>query len=192
MRDWDIESIRADFPILTRTTADGQPIVYLDSGATSQRPRQVIDAEVDFLTGHNAAVKRGAHQLAEDATDRYESARETIARFVGCRDERELIFTKNATEALNIVAYSLSNGDASTPDHLRVKEGDEILVTEMEHHANLVPWQELARRTGATLRWIPLADDFTLDLTDLDTLLTERTKVVALSLIHISEPTRLL
>ncbi|CAM3993577.1 aminotransferase class V-fold PLP-dependent enzyme [Helcobacillus massiliensis] len=179
MRDWDIESIRADFPILTRTTADGQPIVYLDSGATSQRPRQVIDAEVDFLTGHNAAVKRGAHQLAEDATDPYESARETIARFVGCRDERELIFTKNATEALNIVAYSLSNGDASTPDHLRVKEGDEILVTEMEHHANLVPWQELARRTGATLRWIPLADDFTLDLTDLDTLLTERTKVVA-------------
>ncbi|MDK7741200.1 aminotransferase class V-fold PLP-dependent enzyme [Helcobacillus massiliensis] len=179
MRDWDIESIRADFPILTRTTADGQPIVYLDSGATSQRPRQVIDAEVDFLTGHNAAVKRGAHQLAEDATDRYESARETIARFVGCRDERELIFTKNATEALNIVAYSLSNGDASTPDHLRVKEGDEILVTEMEHHANLVPWQELVRRTGATLRWIPLADDFTLDLTDLDTLLTERTKVVA-------------
>lgn len=175
----DVNAIRKDFPILDATLADGQRLVYLDSGATSQRPTPVIDAETAFLRTSNAAVKRGAHQLAESATEAYEHARETVAQFIGVSDSRELIFTKNATEALNLVAYSLGNGDASTLEHLRVHEGDEILVTEMEHHANLVPWQELARRTGATLRYIPLADDFTLDLTDLDTLLTERTKVFA-------------
>ncbi|WP_010534694.1 cysteine desulfurase [Brachybacterium squillarum] len=180
-RGYDVEAVRADFPILQRRLDEDTPLIYLDSGATSQRPRQVIDAEVDFLTRDNAAVKRGAHRLAEAATDAYEGARETIARFIGAPSAEELVFTKNATEALNLVAYSLGQGEASTPEHLRVGPGDEILVTEMEHHANLVPWQELARRTGATLRWIPLADDFTLDLTDLDSLLTERTKVLAVS-----------
>lgn len=180
-RGYDVEAVRADFPILQRRLDEDTPLIYLDSGATSQRPRQVIDAEVDFLTRDNAAVKRGAHRLAEAATDAYEGARETIARFIGAPSAEELVFTKNATEALNLVAYSLGQGEASTPEHLRVGPGDEILVTEMEHHANLVPWQELARRTGATLRWIPLADDFTLDLTDLDSLLTERTRVLAVS-----------
>lgn len=180
-RGYDVEAVRADFPILQRRLDEDTPLIYLDSGATSQRPRQVIDAEVDFLSRDNAAVKRGAHRLAEAATDAYEGARETIARFIGAPSAEELVFTKNATEALNLVAYSLGQGEASTPEHLRVGPGDEILVTEMEHHANLVPWQELARRTGATLRWIPLADDFTLDLTDLDSLLTERTRVLAVS-----------
>ncbi|MCT1866009.1 cysteine desulfurase [Dermabacter sp. p3-SID358] len=175
----DVEAIRRDFPILHQNLADERPLVYLDSGATSQRPQSVIDAEIEFLTLHNAAVKRGAHQLAEAATDRYEGARESIATFIGATDARELAFTKNATEALNLVAYALGNGDVSTPEHVRVREGDEILVTEMEHHSNLVPWQELARRTGATLRYIPLTDDFELDLTYLDSLLSERTKVFA-------------
>jgi cysteine desulfurase/selenocysteine lyase len=181
VRAWDQAAIRADFPILTRTLDEDTPLVYLDSGATSHRPQQVIDAEVAFLTHDNAAVKRGAHRLAEAATDAYEGARDTVATFVGARESAEIVFTKNATEALNLVAYSLGNGGPGVPENLRVGEGDEILVTEMEHHANLVPWQELARRTGATLRWIPLTDDFRLDLTDLDSLLNERTKVFALT-----------
>ncbi|MGP4977117.1 aminotransferase class V-fold PLP-dependent enzyme [Brachybacterium tyrofermentans] len=178
-RPFDIEAIRADFPILGRMLDPETPMIYLDGGATSQRPRQVIDAEVAYLTHDNAAVKRGAHRMASAATDAYEDSRETVARFLGAPSPDEVVFTKNATEALNLVAYSLGNGDDSTPAHLRVREGDEILVTEMEHHANLVPWQELARRTGATLRWIPMADDFTLDLSDLESLLTDRTRVVA-------------
>ncbi|WP_262423777.1 aminotransferase class V-fold PLP-dependent enzyme [Brachybacterium sp. Z12] len=178
-REFDVEAIRADFPILTRMLDPDTPMIYLDGGATSQRPRQVIDAEVSYLYSDNAAVKRGAHRMAGLATDAYEGARERIAEFIGAPSPDEVVFTKNATEALNLVAHSLGSGDASTPPRLRVREGDEILVTEMEHHANLVPWQELARRTGATLRWIPVADDFTLDLTDLDSLVTERTKVIA-------------
>ena len=178
-RPFDIEAIRADFPILGRMLDPETPMIYLDGGATSQRPRQVIDAEVAYLTHDNAAVKRGAHRMASAATDVFEDSRETVARFLGAPSPDEVVFTKNATEALNLVAYSLGNGDASTPEHLRVREGDEILVTEMEHHANLVPWQELARRTGATLRWIPMAEDFTLDLSELDSLLTENTRVVA-------------
>ncbi|MGP9681231.1 aminotransferase class V-fold PLP-dependent enzyme [Brachybacterium sp. AOP3-A1-3] len=178
-RPFDSEAIRADFPILGRMLDPETPMIYLDGGATSQRPRQVIDAEVAYLTHDNAAVKRGAHRMASAATDAYEDSRETVARFLGAPSPDEVVFTKNATEALNLVARSLGDGDESTPAHLRVREGDEILVTEMEHHANLVPWQELARRTGATLRWIPMADDFTLDLSDLESLLTERTRVVA-------------
>ena len=178
-REFDVESIRSDFPILTRMLDPDTPMIYLDGGATSQRPRQVIDAEVAYLRSDNAAVKRGAHRMAGFATDAYESARERIGDFLGAPSPDEVVLTKNATEALNLVAYSLGNGDASTPARLRVREGDEILVTEMEHHANLVPWQELARRTGARLRWIPVTDDFSLDLTDLDSLVTERTKVIA-------------
>ncbi|UQN30702.1 aminotransferase class V-fold PLP-dependent enzyme [Brachybacterium kimchii] len=175
----DVAAIRGDFPILDRMLDGTTPLVYLDSGATSQRPRQVIDAEVDFLTRDNAAVKRGAHRLAEAATDAYEGARDRIAAFVGVARPEQIAFTKNATEALNVLALAL--GDPTAPEHLRVREGDEILVTEMEHHANLVPWQELARRTGATLRWIPLGEDFRLDLSGLESLLTERTKVLALT-----------
>ncbi|WP_149359765.1 cysteine desulfurase [Lolliginicoccus suaedae] len=168
----DVAAIRADFPILHRTVRDGKPLVYLDSGATSQRPLQVLDAEREFLTTCNAAVHRGAHQLAEEATDAYEGARALIAGFVGARDN-EIVFTKNATEALNLVTHVL--GDDRFPR--AVGEGDEIVITELEHHANLVPWQELCRRTGATLRWYGVTDDGRIDLDSLE--LTERTKVVA-------------
>lgn len=177
-----VERIRADFPILARTVRDGKPLVYLDSGATSQRPTCVVDAEQEYVTGHNAAVHRGAHQLAEEATDFYESARERIAAFIGAPRTDEVIFTKNATESLNLVAYSLGNaGFSDDPEarRFRLGPGDEVVVTEMEHHANLVPWQELCRRTGATLRWFGVTDDFRLDLSNLNEVITPRTKVVA-------------
>ncbi|MGH3781204.1 MAG: aminotransferase class V-fold PLP-dependent enzyme, partial [Pseudonocardiaceae bacterium] len=150
----ELETIRSDFPILSRTVRDGRPLVYLDSGATSQRPRQVLDAERSFLEQHNAAVHRGAHQLAEEATDAYESARARIAAFVGA-SPGEVVFTKNATEGINLVAYALGNSSSAggAAERFALAPGDEIVVTEMEHHANLVPWQELCRRTGATLRW---------------------------------------
>lgn len=185
-RPFDVAVIRADFPILARTVRDGKPLVYLDSGATSQRPTTVIDAEQEFITGHNAAVHRGAHQLAEEATDFYESARERISNFIGASRPEELIFTKNATEALNLVAYSLGNASVNAgagvhDSRFAVGPGDEIVITEMEHHANLVPWQELCRRTGATLRWFELTDDFRLDLSNIGSLINARTKVVAFS-----------
>jgi cysteine desulfurase/selenocysteine lyase len=172
------EKIRADFPILCRTVRDGRALVYLDSGATSQRPRQVLDAERAFLEQHNAAVHRGAHQLAEEATDAYEAARARIAAFVGVQPG-EVVFTKNATEGINLVAYALSNstGAAAAAQRFALAPGDEIVVTEMEHHANLVPWQELCRRTGATLRWYQVTDAGRLDLDSLE--LSGRTKVVA-------------
>ncbi len=169
----DIAAVRADFPILARTVREGKPLVYLDSGATSQRPLPVLDAERDFLLTCNAAVHRGAHQLAEEATDAYESAREHIATFVGAAAD-ELVFTKNATEALNLVAYTL--GDSRFTGRT-VGPGDEVVVTQAEHHANLVPWQELCRRTGATLRWYGVTDSGRIDLDSLP--LSERTKVVA-------------
>ncbi len=187
----DLSVIRADFPILQRTVRDGKPLVYLDSGATSHRPITVIDAEQEYITGHHSAVHRGAHQLAEEATDFYESARDRISSFIGAGRPEELIFTKNATEAINLVAYSLGNASAGAPGagggggldgpfgRFVVGPGDEILVTEMEHHANLLPWQELCRRTGATLRWFGLTDGFRLDLSNLDSLINPRTKVVA-------------
>jgi cysteine desulfurase/selenocysteine lyase len=178
----DVARLKSDFPILARTVRDGRPLVYLDSGATSQKPRQVLDAEREYYERHNAAVHRGAHQLAEEATDAYEGARAKVAAFVGAA-ENEVVFTKNATEAINLVAYALSNATYS-PDadaeRFRVGPGDEVVVTEMEHHANLIPWQELCRRTGATLRWIGLTDDGRLDLSNLDELVNERTKIVAL------------
>jgi len=185
-------AIRADFPILSRTVRGGKPLVYLDSGATSHKPRQVLDAERAFYQQHNAAVHRGAHQLAEEATDAFESARERVARFIGAHP-REVVFTKNATEALNLVAYALSNAaapaamdgvDPALAARFALGKGDEIVITEMEHHSNLVPWQELARRTGATLAWIGVTDDGRLDLADLDTVITARTKVVAFT--HVS------
>ncbi|MGH3976370.1 MAG: cysteine desulfurase [Pseudonocardiaceae bacterium] len=173
----ELEKVRADFPILSRTVREGRPLVYLDSGATSQRPRQTLDAERAFLEQHNAAVHRGAHQLAEEATDAYESARARIAAFVGAQPG-EVVFTKNATEGINLVAYALSNAAVEGPqERFVLAPGDEIVVTEMEHHANLVPWQELCRRTGATLRWYQVTDAGRLDLDSLE--LSERTKLVS-------------
>ncbi|MEU6643024.1 cysteine desulfurase [Saccharomonospora sp. NPDC046836] len=176
----DVAVVRADFPILSRTVRDGKPLVYLDSGATSQRPAQVLDAERRFLETANAAVHRGAHQLAEEATDAYEGARAKIAAFVGVTPG-EVVFTKNATEGINLVAYAMSNAATAgrEADRFVVGPGDEIVVTEMEHHANLVPWQQLCQRTGATLRWFGVTESGRLDLSTMDELITERTKVVA-------------
>jgi cysteine desulfurase / selenocysteine lyase len=178
----DVEAVRKDFPILSRTVRGGRRLVYLDSGATSQKPRQVLDAEREYYERHNAAVHRGAHQLAEEATDLYEAARRRIAAFVGAA-EGEIVFAKNATEGLNLVAYSMSNAATSAQpgsERFRIGPGDEVVVTEMEHHANLVPWQQLCLRTGATLRWFGLTDEGRLDLSDIDAVITERAKVVAL------------
>ena len=169
----NLDAIRAEFPILSRTVREDTPLVYLDSGATSQRPERVWRAEEEFVLNTFAPVHRGAYQLAEEATDAYESARESIARFLGA-EGHEIAFTKNATEALNLVAYTL--GDDRAGD-LQVREGDTIVITELEHHANLVPWQELARRTGATLKWYAMTDDGRIDLDSLE--LDETVKVVA-------------
>ncbi|UUA86342.1 cysteine desulfurase [Corynebacterium pseudogenitalium] len=167
------DAIRAEFPILSRTVRDGKPLVYLDSGATSQRPQSVWNAEQEFVLNTFAPVHRGSYQLAEEATDAYETARERIANFVGA-DGEEIAFTKNATEALNLVAYVL--GDDRAGKH-QIKRGDTIVVTELEHHANLVPWQELARRTGATLKWYSMTADGRIDLDSLE--LDDTVKVVA-------------
>ena len=184
----DVARIRRDFPILQRTVRDDRPLVYLDSAATSQKPFQVIDAESDYYRSCNAAVHRGAHQLAEEATDAYEGARAKIAGFVHGRPE-DLVFTKNATESLNLVAYAFSNGaakaqhgDDAIDSRFVIGPGDSIVVTQMEHHANLVPWQEVCAKTGATLRWIGVDDDGRLDLRDLSTIIDESTKVV--SVVH--------
>ncbi|WP_139721547.1 SufS family cysteine desulfurase [Serinicoccus chungangensis] len=188
----EIARIRADFPLLSRTVRGGRPLVYLDSGATSQKPRVVLDAEREFYERHNAAVHRGAHQLAEEATDAFEGARETVARFLGA-DPGEVVFTKNGTEGLNLLAYAFSNAgapgaldgaDEAWARRLRLGPGDEVVVTEMEHHANLVPWQELCRRTGATLRWLGVEDDGELDVSRVGEVVGERTRVVALT--HVS------
>lgn len=186
----ELAAVRADFPLLERTVRGGQPLVYLDSAATSQKPQVVLDTEVDFYEQRNAAVHRGAHQLAEEATEAFEQARAAVAAFVGA-DEGEIVWQPGATAAINVVAYAFSNatlgrgGEAAA--RFRLAPGDEIVVTEAEHHANLVPWQELCARTGATLRWIPVADDGRLDLTDLDAIVTERTKVLAFG--HVSNVT---
>jgi len=170
----DLQRIRADFPILSRVMRGGKQLAYLDSGATSQKPLQVLDAERQFLTTANGAVHRGAHQLMEESTDAYEQGREDIATFVGA-DSDELVFTKNATEAINLVSYALGDDRFERS----VGPGDVIVTTELEHHANLIPWQELARRTGATLRWYSVTEDGRIDLDSLE--LDERVKVVAFS-----------
>ncbi|MSX82822.1 MAG: aminotransferase class V-fold PLP-dependent enzyme, partial [Actinobacteria bacterium] len=177
----DVTRIKADFPLLQRTIRDGKRLVYLDSGATSQKPSSVLDAERRFYEMHNAAVHRGAHHLGEEATDAYEGARETIARFIGAQ-AGDIVFTKNATEAINLVAYSLGNAsfsDTAVGQSLSLQPGDRIVVTEMEHHANLIPWQELCRRTGAELAWLGVDDEGRLDLSTLDQIINDRTKVVA-------------
>jgi cysteine desulfurase / selenocysteine lyase len=174
---YDVEVVRKDFPILSRILPGGRPLVYLDSSNTSQKPQQVIDAEREFYEQHNANVARAIHTLGAEATEAYEAARATVGAFLGTTDEREIVFAKNSTEAINLVARVLD-------DSGRVGPGDEVLITEMEHHSNIVPWQLLCERTGATLRWIGLTDDGRLDLADLDTLLNERTKIV--SFVHMS------
>lgn len=180
MSPLDVAALRPDFPILSRTVRGGHPLVYLDSAATSQKPHQVLDAEREFYERHNAAVHRGAHLLAEEATDAFESARRRIAEFIGARAD-ETIFTRNATESLNLVAYGFVNASLlSGPERFRLGPGDEIVVTEMEHHANLVPWQQVAEKTGAVLRWFPVTDDFRLDLSA--PVITDRTRVV--SVVH--------
>jgi cysteine desulfurase/selenocysteine lyase len=181
-RPLDAAEIRADFPILGRAVRGGRPLVYLDSGATSHKPRQVLDAERDFYTIHNSAAHRGAHLLGEEATDAYEAARARVAAFIGAPAD-EIVFTKSATEALNLIAYAMSNAATAGPQaaRFRVGPGDEILVTELEHHANLVPWQQLCDRTGATLRWFGVTPDGRVDLSDADTLITERTRIVAVT-----------
>src|SRR5712691_9576243 len=168
----DVERIRKDFPILERTD-HGKALVYLDSAATSQKPRQVIDALTDYYERHNANIHRGVYSLAEEATAMYEEARAKLARFVGAPDPSCIVFTRGTTESTNLVAHGFARKFLG--------EGDEILLSVIEHHSNLVPWQFVAQATGATLRYLSLADDGTLDLSDLGSLLTERTKLVAVT-----------
>ena len=186
----EVERLRARFPILAREV-NGHPLVYLDSAATAQKPDVVIEAESAFYRESNAAVHRGAHTLAGEATELYEDARQTVAAFLGV-DENEVVFTSHATEALNLVAYSLGNASVGRGAGLSATEfalgpGDEIVVTELEHHANLIPWQELAARTGATLRFIPVLDDGALDLGAAASIIGERTRVLAIT--HVSNVT---
>jgi len=175
---FDAAAIAKDFPIFDRTIRDGKRLVYLDSGATSQKPNAVIDAESNFYRLTNAAVHRGAHQLAEEATDAYEGAREIVAQFLNAHVD-EVIFTKSATESLNLVSYAIGNAAAGTRFHLT--SADSIVVSEMEHHANLIPWQQLAQRTGATLKWFSVTEEGRLDLSNIDATIDSSTKVVALT-----------
>jgi cysteine desulfurase/selenocysteine lyase len=175
---FDAHAIAKDFPILGRTIRDGKRLVYLDSGATSQKPDVVIDAESNFYRLHNAAVHRGAHQLAEEATDAYEGARTIVADFLNALVD-EVVFTKSATESLNLVSYAM--GNAAPGNRFHLKAGDSIVITEMEHHANLIPWQQLAARTGAQLKWFSVTEEGRLDLSNIDSLIDSTTKVVALT-----------
>jgi cysteine desulfurase/selenocysteine lyase len=172
----DVAAIKADFPIFSEKMRNGKRLVFLDSGATSQKPRSVIEAEQNFYFTSNAAVHRGSYLLAEKASEAYEGARATVAVFLKVSPD-EVIFTKSATEGLNVLAYSFG----ASSGHLQVKKGDEIVVSELEHHANLIPWQQLAKRTGATLKWFEMNSDGSLDLSKIDEVITKRTKVVALT-----------
>jgi len=172
----ELAVIRKDFPILERTLAGGSPLVYLDSANTSQKPQVVIDTMVDHLERHNANIARAMHQLGAESTEAFEAARDKVAAFIGAPERDEVIFTKNASEALNLVANTL----AWRGEH-QVSAGDEVVITELEHHSNIVPWQLLTERTGATLRWFGLTEDGRLDLSNLDELINERTKVVSLA-----------
>lgn len=173
---YDVELIRKDFPILERRLEDDKPLVYLDSANTSQKPRQVIDAMVDHYERHNANVARAVHQLGEESTAAYEGARDKVGAFINAPSRDEIVFTKNVSEALNLVANTLVWADP--PYGLRA--GDEVVITEMEHHSNIVPWQLACQRSGATLKWFGITDDGRLDLSNIDELITPRTKVVSL------------
>jgi cysteine desulfurase/selenocysteine lyase len=175
---YDVEAIRKDFPILDRTVRDGVPLVYLDSANTSQKPRQVIDVLAEFYERHNANIHRATHALGEEATEAYEDARLKVAAFINAPSPDEVIFAKNSTEALNLVANMFGWGARG------LRPGDEVVVTEMEHHSNIVPWQLLCERTRATLRWFGVTDEGRLDLSDIGDLINERTRIV--SLVHVS------
>jgi cysteine desulfurase/selenocysteine lyase len=175
---FDVEAVRKDFPILARTVRGGVPLIYLDSANTSQKPQQVLDVLSDFYEQHNSNIHRATHALGEEATEAYEDARTKVAHFIGATTSDEVIFTKNSSEALNLVANVLAWGVRG------LKPGDEVVITEMEHHSNIVPWQILCERTGATLRWFGVTDEGRLDLSNIDELINERTKVVAL--VHVS------
>lgn len=178
-----VTDVRADFPILTRTVRNGKPLVYLDSAATSQRPQQVLDAVADFERAHNGAVQRGAHLIAEEATGLFEGARASVARLVNAGTPEELVWTGNATQSINLVAGGIANASAgiggSESERFRVGPGDTIVVTETEHHANLVPWQQLCARTGATLKWIEVDDEGRMRPESIATVIDQSTKVVA-------------
>ncbi|MEU8158264.1 cysteine desulfurase [Micromonospora sp. NPDC048986] len=182
---FDVARVRADFPILGREI-NGHPLVYLDSANTSHKPRQVLDVLDEHYARHNANVSRSVHTLGTEATEAYEGARAKIAAFINAPSTDEVVFTKNSTEAINIVAYAFSNATLR-PDadsRFRLGPGDEVVISEMEHHSNIVPWQLLCERTGATLRWFPVTDQGRLDESGLEDLVTERTKIV--SLVHTS------
>jgi cysteine desulfurase/selenocysteine lyase len=168
---FDVATIKRDFPIFNREIRDGQRLIYLDSGATSQKPNSVIDAESNFYRFSNAAVHRGAHQLAEEATDNYEGARSIVAEFLGARSD-QIVFTKSATESINLVAYALTS---------KIKSGDRIVVSEMEHHANLIPWQQLAKRTGAELAWFEVTPEGRLDISRINEVISANTAIVAIT-----------
>jgi cysteine desulfurase / selenocysteine lyase len=176
---FDVEAVRKDFPILAREV-HGVPLVYLDSANTSQKPQVVLDTLAEFYARHNANVARAVHTLGSEATNAFELARDKVAAFINAPNRDEVVFTKNSSEALNLVAYCLSNA-TTTPgaERFRIGPGDEIVVTEMEHHSNIVPWQLLAQRTGATFRWLPIDDEGRLVDSAIDEVITERAKVVA-------------
>jgi|HubBroStandDraft_2_1064218.scaffolds.fasta_scaffold25087_3 cysteine desulfurase/selenocysteine lyase len=176
----DVAAIRADFPILSRTVRGGKPLVYLDSANTSQKPSQVIDTLTEFYEQHNANIHRATHELGEEATAAYEGARIKVAQFIGAADETEVVFAKNVSEAINLVAYSLGNATAAA-GALGLREGDEIVITEMEHHSNIVPWQLLCERTGARLRWFGVTEDGRLDLSRADELINPKTRLVSVA-----------
>jgi cysteine desulfurase / selenocysteine lyase len=175
---FDVTRVRKDFPILERQVRDGQPLIYLDSANTSQKPRQVLDAMTDFYERHNANIHRATHQLGEEATQAYEGARAKVVPFIGASEPAEVVFTKNVSEAINLVAYAMGNARGG---RFSLGPGDEIVITEMEHHSNIVPWQLLCERTGATLRWFGVTAGGRLDTSGIDGLITERTKLVALA-----------
>jgi cysteine desulfurase/selenocysteine lyase len=176
---FDVETVRKDFPILAREV-HGVPLVYLDSANTSQKPQIVLDTLTDFYARHNANVARAVHTLGSEATTAYENARDKVAAFINAAQREEVVFTKNSSEALNLVAYAISNATTFPgADRFRIGPGDEVVVTEMEHHSNIVPWQLLCQRTGATFRWLPIDDNGRLVESAIDEIITARTKVVA-------------
>ncbi|GLW08314.1 putative cysteine desulfurase [Microtetraspora sp. NBRC 13810] len=177
---FDVERIRKDFPILSRELPGGRPLVYLDSGNSSQKPAQVIETMREHFAQHYSNVGRAMHALGSESTEAFETARDKLADFIGAPSRDEVVFTKNASEGLNLVAYAFGNPAGEDP-RFRMGPGDEIVISEMEHHSNIVPWQLLARRTGATLRWFPVTDEGRLDLSGIGDLVNERTKIVSIA-----------
>ncbi|MFB9677127.1 cysteine desulfurase [Streptosporangium vulgare] len=176
----DVERIRKDFPVLSRELPGGRPLIYLDSGNSSQKPTQVVEVMREHMAMHYSNVGRAMHVLGAESTEAYEDARDKVAAFVGAPDRDEVVFTKNASEALNLVAYAFGNPIGTDP-RFRLGPGDEIVISEMEHHSNIVPWQMLAQRTGATLRWFSVTDSGRLDLSNLGELVNERTRIVSIA-----------